>query len=698
MTRLAREPSSRPLARYAWPALALVAVTFVIYSPALRGGWIWDDDYYVTRNLTLRTLDGLWRIWTDIGAVPQYYPLTHTTFWLEWRLWGDQPTGYHIVNVLLHCANAILVGVILRRLTVPGWWIAPWIFALHPVHVESVAWVTERKNVLSGLLYLLALSAYLKSGFGFRVSGFGKTRTEKGTGTRLVSVSSAPLPELRNPNPETRFYFLSLLLFVCALLSKSVTSSLPAVVLLIIYWKRGRIERRDVLPLLPFFALGAGMGMLTSWMERHVVGAQGREWDFSIADRFLIAGRAAWFYATKLIWPNPLIFMYERWRIDSTVAWQYAFPLAAAGIVVPLWGLRHRVGRGPLVAALFFGGTLFPALGFVNVLPMRYSFVADHFQYLASVGLITVVAAGLATHLSHRGAVRASAIVCLALAVVAWRHARDFADIETLWRNTLAKNPSSWMAQNNYGILLMKRGDDAAAAERFATAIALKPNHDWARVNLGMIAERSGRLDEARNWYLDALRVKPGFADSHYNLGRLAAGRGRVEEAITHYQRAIDVDPRHDEAHTNLGMLFAERGEPERAAALYRRALEINPHAVRGHLALGNVQLAAGRTDDALAAFAEAAALEPRNPFVLNNIGIALAGKGRLDDADRHFRSAIEVSPGYVDAYVNLGVIRVKQGDAAGARRHLMTALMLDPKNERARRQLDAMPPPVPGR
>ncbi len=688
MSRHAREPTSRPLARYGWFALALVAVTFLTYAPALRGGWIWDDDYYVTRNITLRSLGGLWRIWTDIGAVPQYYPLTHTTFWVEWRLWGDQPTGYHVANVLLHCANALLVGLILRRLAVPGWWIVPWLFALHPVHVESVAWVTERKNVLSGVFYLLATIAYLrsgfveKSGFGFRGSGFGRERGP------LPSPSS---PDTRHPTPDTRFYFLSLALFACALLSKSVTSSLPAVVLLVIYWKRGRITVRDVVPLLPFFALGVGMGMLTSWMERNVVGAQGPEWDFSVADRLLIAGRAVWFYATRLIWPNPLVFMYERWGINDRSLWQYAFPIAALGVVVAMWRLRRPLGRGPLVAALFFGGTLVPALGFVNVLPMRYSFVADHFQYLASLGLIVLFAAAVATY-ATRAAIAITAVVCLALSIVSWNRAQDFSNIETLWHNTLAKNPSSWMAQNNYGIVLMERGDYESAAERFARAIALKPDHDQARLNLGMVAERQGRLEEAWAWYLDALRVKPGFANAYYNLGRIATMQGKPHEAIGHYERAIASDPTHDEALTNLGILFADRGDAKGAAGLYRRALDVNPYAVRAHLALGNLHLDADRIDEALKAFGMAAALEPSNPVLRNNMGIALAGKGRLDEADREFRASITIRPDYVDGLLNLGILRANRGDVANARQLLTRVLHLDPQNARARQQLDALP------
>ncbi|MBU0640698.1 MAG: hypothetical protein KKB50_17685 [Planctomycetes bacterium] len=254
--------------------VVLVAATLAAYVPAMRGGFIWDDDYYVSDNQTLRTTDGLRRIWLEPGAVPQYYPLVHTTYWVEYRLWQDWAPGYHAVNVVLHALSALLVATALRRLQVPGAWFAALLFALHPVHVESVAWITERKNVLSGLFYLLAVLAYC----------------------RFANLDSNPA----RPGRCWGCYTLALALFLCALLSKTVTASLPAALLLLIWWKRGRIGGRDIAPLVPFFALGIALGLVTVWMEKHHVGAQGELWHLALAERLLVAGRAAWFYAGKL--------------------------------------------------------------------------------------------------------------------------------------------------------------------------------------------------------------------------------------------------------------------------------------------------------------------------------------------------------------------------------------------------------------
>ena len=336
-------------------------VVFLAYQPAWQGGLIWDDDAHVTKP-ELRSWHGLYRIWFDLGATQQYYPLLHSVFWIEHKLWGDAPLGYHLVNILLHAMAALMVAAVLRRLEVPGAYLAAAIFALHPVQVESVAWITELKNTLSAVFYLSAAMLYLR---------FDQERKKP-------------------------FYAGALVLFVLGLLSKTVTATLPAALLVIFWWKRGKLSwRRDVLPLVPFFVLGAAAGLFTAWVERKLIGAEGAAFDLTFIDRFLIAGRVIWFYLGKLFWPANLIFIYPRWNIDQAVWWQYLFPAAALLLAAALWVLRRR-WRGPLAGLLFFVGTLFPVLGFFNVFPFIYSFVADHFQYLASLGVIALVSAGIA--------------------------------------------------------------------------------------------------------------------------------------------------------------------------------------------------------------------------------------------------------------------------------------------------------------
>jgi hypothetical protein len=321
--------------------LTLIALaTCLAYLPAMGGQVLWDDDAHIPKP-ELQSLNGLYRIWFDVRSTQQYYPLLFTWFWLQHQLWGDQMVGYHVINLALHIGAACLVYLILRKLRIPGALLATAIFALHPVHVESVAWVTEQKNTLSAVFYLAAMLAYLN---------FDETR-------------------------ERSSYFLAIVLFVAALLSKTVTVTLPPALLVILWWKRGSLQwKRDVVPLLPFFALSLVDGLLTVWVERKVIGAEGPDFDLTIAQRFLLAGRASWFYLEKLLWPLDLMFVYPRWQLDPAQWWQWLYPLTAIAVLVALWVMR-RTSRAPFAAALFFLGTLIPVLGFLNVFFFGYSFV-----------------------------------------------------------------------------------------------------------------------------------------------------------------------------------------------------------------------------------------------------------------------------------------------------------------------------------
>src|SRR5437016_2762330 len=360
-----REKSSR----WVWLfALALIAITALAYLPAWNGKLIWDDNRHITQP-ALRSWQGLADIWARVGATQQYYPLVHSFFWIEQKLWGDSVLGYHLVNILLHSLGAVVLLQILQRLKIPGAWLAAALFALHPVQVESVAWISELKNTLSGLFFFCSILTYLN---------FDERRN------RLAYISS-------------------LALFVLGLLCKTAIAPLPAIIAVVLWWKRGRVRpREDLLPLLPFFLIGVGAGLFTAWLERIFIGAQGTAFQLSILQRCLIAGRDFWFYLFKLFWPAKLTFIYPRWRIDSGVWWQYLFPVAVLIVLVALWKLRTR-WRGPFAAALIFLGLLFPALGFINVYPFIYSFVADHFQYLACVGPLVLAGSGIALGLDALG-------------------------------------------------------------------------------------------------------------------------------------------------------------------------------------------------------------------------------------------------------------------------------------------------------
>jgi tetratricopeptide (TPR) repeat protein len=604
----APEPIARAAPSAALVGALIVAATLLAYLPALQAGFIWDDDQYVTGNPTLRTLAGLGRIWVEPGATPQYYPLTFTTFWIEHALFGLAPAGYHLTNVLLHAANALLVWRLLDRLAVPGAWLAAALFAVHPVHVESVAWITERKNVLSGACYLGALLAYL------------------------------PIARLAPGTASAGRYAAALALFAASLLAKTVTCTLPVVVLLLVWWKRGRIRSADVLPLLPFFAVGATLAGVTVWMERHHVGAAGQEWALTPAERLLIAGRAVWFYLAKLVWPWPLTFVYQRWQLDTASAWQWLFPLATLGALVALAALRRRIGPGPLVAALFFGVSLAPALGFVDVYPMRYTFVADHYQYLASLGPLALAAAGLARLRPPTAPALGLVIGVLAalgFAGRSWGQAHVYHDAGTLWRDTLAKDPTSLIghvnlgsqleqyravlaiapddadAHNDLGSALVARGRADEGMAELLAAVRGDPTHAAARNNLGNLLASRGRLDEAIEQYRQAVRLRPGYPDAHSNLANALVLTGHADEGLVEYAEALRLDPDYVDAHYNYATVLESRGAVAAAETQYREVLRLRPGSADAHLALGRLLAAQGPNPEAVAHFREALRLRP---------------------------------------------------------------------------------------
>jgi tetratricopeptide (TPR) repeat protein len=586
------DPQARKKWAWIFCALLVLAVA-IVYQQVWHADYIWDDDSYVTKNATLRDLHGLWRIWFELAATPQYYPLVHTSFWIEHHLWSLNPLGYHLVNLVLHALAAILLWRGLVKLGIPGAWLAAAIFAVHPVEVESVAWITERKNVLSAVFYFAAALTYLR---------FEEARDE-------------------DPGPKRWYlYFASLFLFVLALLSKTVACSLPAALLLVRWWKTGRIKRQDALPLLPFFAFGLGLGLLTAWLEKHQVRAEGDEWALTFGQRFLIAGRALWFYASKLLWPTQLTFIYPRWDVSAAFGWAWLFPSAFAAVVATLWQMRARIGRGPLIAVLFFAGTLFPALGFMNVYPFRYSFVADHFQYLASVGLIVLAAAGL-TRLPRL----IPPILLAALAVLTWKQAGIYRGLETLWSDTVEKNPESWMAHNNLGMVLHQKGQQDEAIAHFQKALELDPNKFEIQNNLGQTLSVSGRLREAFPHLEKALEINPNYAEAHYNLGNALLRTGRVAEAIVQLLQALEIDPNYVPAHSNLGSAFLQTGQVDESLAHLQKALEIDPNYKAAHFNLANTLLQMGRIEEAVSHLQRVLAIDPGDAEALKNMAWVLA-------------------------------------------------------------------------
>ena len=632
---------------------------------------LWDDASHVTR-LDLRTLHGLWRIWFDLGATQQYYPLLHSAFWVEHSVWADAVAGYHLVNVALHAFAACLVVRIARRLALPGAWLAGLCFALHPISVEAVAWISEQKSVLSGAFYLAAALVYLR-------------------------FDDLHYDDSRRPSR----YLAALGLFVLALLSKTVTATLPGALLVVLWWRRGRLEwKRDVRPLIPWFVLGASAGLFTASVEKTYIGASGADFALTPVERLLLAGRAIWFYAGKVVWPANLTFFYPRWNVDSAVWWPYGFPLGVLAVALGLWRLARRM-RGPLAGFLIFAGTLFPALGFFNVYPFRYSYVADHFAYLASLGIIVPVAAGVSK--VSRGRAWLPAILAAVLGVLTWRQAGTYRDEETLYRETLARNPGAWLAHNNLGnFLLAIPGRRAEAVAHFQAALSLKPDFWEAHLSMGnALLEMPGRLDDAIAQYEIAARLAPDSERAQSNLGNALLQTGRTAEAIAHLEAALRIQSGNAEAHNGLGNAFIlQPGRLPDAIAEYRAALRANPNLVEAHNNLGRALALSGRLPDAIAEFQAAIRLGPDYWSAHSNLGNALSQlPGRLPDAIAEYETALRIRPDSAAAHNNLGyALSQLPGRLPDAIAEYGQALRLDPGFADARYNLASALLQVPGR
>lgn len=614
------------LRRDAAAFLLLATVALVAYWPALHGAMLWDDDAHLTPPW-LASCSGLWRLWSEPAASQQYYPVVGTAFWLMNKLWGHAPLGYHVVNVLLHSLSAVLVAGLLRRWSVPGAWLVAILFLLHPVHVESVAWMSELKNTLSGVCYLLALRSWCT---------FDATRRRGAYGSAL-------------------------LWFLLALGSKSVTATLPAAALVIVWWRRGRVDlRRDVVPLLPFFALGLAAGLGTAWLEYTQVGAQGDEFGLGPLERLLLAGRALCFYAAKLVWPHPLVFSYARWDLDAAAWWQWSFPITVFAVLLVAWLWRRR-SRAPLAALLWFAGTLTPALGFVNVYPFRFSYVADHFQYLASLAVLTLAGAGLARLRLPLVAVAAG--ITLPLATLTFVQSRQYAHAETLYRTTIAANPASMLAHNNLASLLLG-GPESGWAEALLLAeraVVLGPRDAGAHSNLGLALHRLGREPDAERALRRAIELDERLPEAHHNLGAVLAAQDRPGDAVVSYQRALALRPDAPVVLADLAVVWQQLGRLPDAIAAQRRAAELQP-APATWLNLGNLLQAAGSFDAAIAAYQQALALAPDWADALMNVAVAHARAGRAEAAVAAFEAADRAAPGSFAVLHNLGKLLTSMG------------------------------------
>jgi len=677
----------RPFCQRNWRwGLLLIALVFVAYARVFNAGFIWDDESHLTQNPCIVGPLGLKEIWTSARAV--YYPLVLTTFWTVHKFVGLSPWPYHLLNVFLHAGSAVLLWQVLRQLNVRGAWLGAALWALHPVMVQSVAWVTELKNTQSGFFYLLSIFCFLK---WYERPRIRRILQIQGTADQEGAVSRPPW-RLAGGGYCLMWFALSLSFFILATLSKPSVVMLPVVLALCVWWRTGRIYWRDITALAPFLLISALASVWTILEQKFHAGAIGTEWAQTWPERLIIAGCAIWFYVAKLAWPHPLIFIYPRWELNSSQLIAYLPLVAALAGLLALWLIRAKWSRAVFFAAAYYVISLFPVLGFFSVFFFRYSFVSDHFQYLASMGPLALAGAGIVTIVGRFGETPSQlasdtdalqfsggsiaaigwksfllpltcGLFLLGLCFLTWRQTAVYHNLITLYTGTLTKNPGCWMAHYNLGIALNDQGDADGAIAHYRKAVGLRPGYAEAHYNLGRLLVQKGQFDEAITHYEKALEINPADAEAHNNLGTTLFASGRVDEAIAQYRKALAIQPDYTDASCNLASALLSKGALDGAIAYYSACLAISPDQAEAQYNLASALFRTGRMDEAIAHYQKVLELRPENADAHANLGSVFLAKGRVRDAMAQYRDALRIAPDNVAAQSNLAWLLATAAD-----------------------------------
>ncbi len=541
---------SSPRIHPALPALAIAALAVLCYLPSLDGGFLWDDTAVSQNPLLKGGWAGLRNLWLAPSLNAQeehYWPLTYTVFWAQMQLWGMHPPGFRVVSLLLHAANSVLAASVLRRLGARGAWLAGAIFAVHPVHAESVAWIVELKDVLSALCYLLSFGAFLR---------FAESRGK-------------------------RWLVASLAAFAAGMLSKSVVVTLPVGLLIALAWREGRAARRHLPALALFLVLGAAFVALDLAV---VAGAAKMQERFTPVERVLIAGRAPWFYLGKLLWPVDLVAVYPKWNLAAGNPLAWFWPAATLALVAVPWGLRRRLGNAPAAATAFYLVTLSPMLGLIPFSFLEYAYAADRFQYLASAGPIALLGAGIASLAPASGGRRAkpaaatAVILVVILSCATAVQALYYRNTAALFRRTVAANPDSKGARMVLGQALMnEEGDLDGARQQFLAALRLDPAYAEAHFSLGVLFVKGGQPAEGARRFAEAARLRPADERTFQNLGIAHSMAGDHRAALDAFTSATRLNPAMAGAHAGRGTALAITGDRAGAIAALRHALALDP-------------------------------------------------------------------------------------------------------------------------
>jgi tetratricopeptide (TPR) repeat protein len=638
--------------------LGLLLLTQLAYWPLHTAGYIWDDGGWLVHNHFVHHWRGLWNIWFAPRDSIQYYPLVFTAFVFQWHIWGASAFGYHLTNIFLQGIDAIFLWRVLKALNLRSAWIAAAIWAIHPVQVETVGWVAEQKNLLSALFLFPAILIWI---------GVGDLPGKRLPGSGFLTAREWP------------HYLLASGCFLLALLAKTDVCLIPIVLLFVLWWKRGWIHDRDVRLLAPWMILGVISALTTIYLEHTQVGAHGQEFHFTLAQHLIIAGKDLWFYPLKLFWPWPMMAVYPRWHISHPAAWEWIFPIAGFGVPLVLLALSKKIGRGPFVAVCVYGLMIAPVLGFIAFYTEVYTFVADHYQYIACIGVIVLITEGITHLLSHMAAqsdtsdaparlaadqppaapaagtavnratpawtgLALSALVLLALGTMTWAQSEVYTPPLHVWTHNVRYNPDGWLAIERIGAHEYEKG-------RIATALVL--------------FQRANALSHGEN-----LIVNSNIGDVYRHLGQYA-------RAIPYYRRSLAAARHQPPIISHLVQCYEKTGQWRHAYAQLVRGVKLLPHSADLQKQLADLLARSGHPKMAIPHYLIAVKYEPKNTQALFALAQTLDGMGQWKKAIPYYQRAIAASPEFGHGHFAYGLCLLQHGRPAAAAREFQTVLQL---------------------
>ncbi|HTV48981.1 MAG TPA: tetratricopeptide repeat protein, partial [Phycisphaerae bacterium] len=668
------------------PAAGLVLLCLGAYWPLFHAGYIWDDDVWLTQNGAVQSWNGLWYIWFAPQTSTQYYPLVYTAFLLQFKLWGLNPLGYHLVNIGLQAINSILLWRILRLLGLKSAWVAAAVWAIHPVQVETVGWITEQKNLLSAALGFSAALLWIKWA-GLDVTGKMPVseKTASGASEQRPPVSTGGCMSRVG---DWKLLLPATILFVLALLAKTDICTLPAALLLVAWWKQGRITRAEILSVIPWLLVGALLACMTIYIEHGTAGALGPAFGFSLEQRLIIAGKDFWFYPLKLFWPHPLLAVYPRWDVDHFTPADWVFPAAALAAPVVLWLLRKKIGCGPFTAVAYYAITISPVLGFTSFYTMIYTFVADHYQYLASIGIIVLVVesaaagwerlrgylkkieaekntTGLILWGNRPGPMIAASALLLELGVLTWGQSQLYRKPTDIWNYVLSYHPNSWLALEQVGLYNLQAGDIKDAEEYEEQAMAVTGGENFfVDANLAYLYVRAyNDISDAIPFLEQSVRLNPYQAYNIYSLATFYEQLGQMNKASALLNYGLKLMPRDSQLHRAMGEYYARIGQPDAAITEFRAALDYTPDDVPVMYDLAIILANTGRQNEAFNECQRILTFDPGFPDALLLCGKLLLLQGQPSDAIDYLRQAVDALPDNIDTHLTLALALEKTGD-----------------------------------